>query len=178
MATNVTWLQITVKLTDKRPLRIVLSPIMHILKCIAGGTYHGNVYVHAYDNTGTALTGQIACTQLNAAGKTITFTYGGLTIVFTEGTTGAQGFARGASNTTTASALAAAITAHPVLGTLLAAVGSVGNVNLTSKLPANTLAALTMTTNDGTAFSFTQLTGATIGVATVFPQHLPANKTP
>ena len=87
-------------------------------------------------------------------------------------------FLRGASNTTLAAALAAAINAHAVLGKLLTALGSVGNCGLTGKVPSSLLHDINITTNDGTAFSFTQLNGGTEGAAQFFFQHFTLNRAP
>ena len=61
----------------------------------------------------------------------------------------------------------------------MTAVGSVGNCNLTFKLPNQGIAgAVIMSTSDGTAFALTQFTGGTVGVSKMWPQALLANKTP
>lgn len=139
------------------------------LNSLLGGVRRGNVIATVLDTSFTASTGNIACTQANAAGDTITFTYGAKTVVLTEGATGENGFARGASNTTCAANLAACINAHPILGPLITALGNVGNCGLTSNVPTCILQDIAMTTSDGTAFAFTQLTGGTEGAAQFFP---------
>jgi hypothetical protein len=150
-----------------------------ILAGIASGVYTGNVFGTILDGTGgTYSTGNIACTQANAAGDTITFTWGTLTVVLTEGASGVNGFARGSSNTTCAANLAACINAHPVLGPLVTAVGSVGNCGLTSRVPSLLVQSLAMSTNDATAFAFTQLTGAVLPTARMFFQQFWANRRP
>ena len=159
-------------LGGKFMLRRPAANIANLIAGIISGVYEGNVWVRGENDAGVRATGNIACTQANSAGDTITFTFGGATIVLTEGASGAQGFARGASNTTNAAALAACINAHPILGTLLVATPSVGNCALAGKLPGSTLNALTMTTSDGTAYTFTQLSGGTYGAVSIFPQHL------
>lgn len=197
------WLQINIKVTD-RPANFVqkklfesvtgllaqgtllggrfsarrpIKEAMDLMRAIAGGVLGGNVWVSSTDGLGTYSTGNIACVQANAATDTVTFTWGAQTIVFTEAATGSQGFARGASNTTCALALASAISAHPVLKTLLTATPAVGNIALVSKIPGVFLQNLVLSTSDGTAFSFTQLTGGTVGTSQVFPQALATNKT-
>jgi hypothetical protein len=144
------------------------------LKACAGGVRQGNLWGAVLDSTAALPTGNIACVQANAAGDTVTFTYGGVPIVLTEGVD----FARGATNTTLAAALAAAINAHPVLGKLFTALGAVGNCGLVGKVPTALLHDITITTNDGTAFSFTQLNGGTEGVAQFFLQHFTLNRAP
>lgn len=144
------------------------------LRACEGGVRDGNLYGTILDSTATLPTGNIACVQANASGDTITFTYGGKTYVLTEGVD----FARGASNTTCAAALAAAINAHPILGALFTATGSVGNCGLVAKVATALLQDIAMTTSDGTAFSFTQLTGGDEGVAQFFVRHFPLNRTP
>lgn len=152
----------------------LVQMVQRELKACSGGTRQGNLYASILDSTAALPTGQIACVQANAAGDTVTFTYGGVAIVLTEGVD----FLRGASNTTLAAALAAAIVAHPVLGKLLDAVGSVGNCNLTGKVPTALLHDIAISTNDGTAFSFTQLNGGNEGAAQFFLQHFALNRTP
>lgn len=139
------------------------------LNSFLGGVKRGNIVATIVDTSFTASTGNIACTQANASGDTITFTYGAKTVVLTEGASGENGFARGASNTTCAANLAACINAHSILGPLITALGSVGNCGLTSKVPTCLLQDIAMTTSDGTAFAFTQLTGGTEGAAQFFP---------
>lgn len=144
------------------------------LNACAGGVRQGNLWASILDSTAALPTGNIACVQANAANDTITFTYGGKTIVLTEGVD----FARGASNTTCAAALAAAINAHSVLGKDLTALASVGNCGLTGKVGTALLHDIAMTTSDGTAFSFTQLNGGTEGAAQFFLQHFTLNRAP
>lgn len=152
----------------------VVNMLQRELKACAGGVRQGNLYAGICDSTAALPTGAVACVQANAAGDTVTFTWGGVAFVLTEGVD----FARGASNTTCAAALAAAINAHPVLGKLFTAVGAVGNCNLTGNVASSLLHDIAMSTNDGTAFSFTQLTGGTEGAAPFFFQHFPLNRTP
>lgn len=159
--------------------RRAFKGVSDILAALASGVYTGNVFGTILDGTGgTYSTGNIACTQANASGDTITFTWGTLTVVLTEGASGVNGFARGASNTTCAANLAACINAHPVLSPLVTALGSVGNCGLTSRVPGLMVQSLTMSTNDATAFSFTQLTGAVLPTARMFLQQFWANRRP
>ncbi len=139
------------------------------LNSLLGGVKRGNIVATILDTSFTASTGNIACVQANASGDTITFTYGAKTVVLTEGATGENGFARGASNTACATNLAACINAHSILGPLITALGNVGNCGLTAKVPTCLLQDIAMTTSDGTAFSFTQLTGGNEGAAQFFP---------
>lgn len=156
--------------------RRALAGITALIEQVVGGIRTGGLWVSVTDDSGVRPTGNIACVQANAAGDTLTFTYGILTIVLTEGGAGAEGYARGASNTTMAAALAATINAHPVLGTILLATPSAGNCALAGKLPGTVLHSLAITTNDATAFTLTQLSGGTPGTAALFPQAVRANK--
>lgn len=158
--------------------RQAATSISELIEASAGGSFAANLYATVLDDAGTRSTGNIACVQANAAGDTVTFTYGAKTVVLTEGATGENGFARGASNTTCAANLAACINAHSVLGPLITALGSVGNCGLTAKLPTVILTDIAMTTNDATAFSFTQLTGGNEGAAQFFLQEFRLNRTP
>lgn len=155
--------------------RSLARMIQRTLKACDGGSRNGgNLYATILDSTAALPTGNIACVQANAATDTITFTYGGKTIVLTEGTD----FLRGADNTACAANLAAAINAHPILGALYTALGSSGNCGLTGKVPTALMHDIAMSTNDGTAFSFTQLSGGSEGAAQWFLQHFPLNRTP
>ncbi len=157
--------------------RTAMIAISDLLSDCAAGIRTANPYAAVMDDSGTKPTGNIACVQANAAGDTITFTYGAKTVVLTEGATGESGFARGASKTTCAANLATCINAHSILGPLLTAVGSVGNCGLTSKVPTALVQDIAMTTSDGTAFSFTQLTGGTEGASQFFLQQLKLQRT-
>ena len=162
--------------SEGRATKRAFNAVANLLAGIASGVYSGNVFGTVLDTSGTASTGNIACVQANAAGDTITFTYGTLTVVLTEGATGVNGFARGASNTTCAANLATCINAHPILGPLMVALGSVGNCGLTSTLPGALIQDIAITTSDATAFTFTQFTGGTEGAAKVFLQQFWANR--
>lgn len=159
-------------------LRRLKNGIELLLGGVLSGVTRGNIWVWVTDDAGALPAGNIACTQANAATDTITFTFGTLTIVLTEGATTAEGFARGASNTSCALALATTINAHPVLGGILTAVPSVGNCAITSKIPGLAMQSLALTTSDGTAFAFTQLTGGTAGTASLFPQRAAGGRNP
>lgn len=148
----------------------------NLLKSLLHGVKRGNIYATVLDNSATYSTGNIACTQANAAGNTITFTYGAKTVVLTEGASGENGFARGASNTTCAANLAACINAHSILSSTLTALGAVGDCGLTANVPTALLQDIAMTTDDGTAFAFTQLTGGNEGAAQFFPQEFTVNR--
>jgi hypothetical protein len=152
--------------------RRAVNGVSKLLARCAGGVTQGNCWLSVFDSTAAFATGAVACTQANAATDFVRFTWGGVQITLTEGTD----FARGASNTTLAAALAAAINAHVVLGSLMSAVGSVGNCNITLKVPTQLVANIVMSTNDATAFSFTQFTGGTAGAAQFFLQHFDLNR--
>jgi hypothetical protein len=164
---------------EGRNTRKAFKEVGDMLAGLASGVYTGNVFGTVLDGTGgTYSTGNVACVQANAAGDTITFTWGTLTVVLTEGASGINGFARGASNTTCAANLALCINAHPVLGPLLSAVGSVGNCGLTSRVPSLLVQNIVLSTSDATAFTFTQLTGALLPTARMFLQQFWANRRP
>jgi hypothetical protein len=158
--------------------RRIAENVADLLDSCSSGVRAGNVYTTVLADDGTKSTGNIACVQANATGDTITFTYGTKAVVLTEGATGESGFARGASNTTCAANLAACINAHSVLGPLITALGAVGNCGLTAKVADSILHGIAMTTSDGTAFSFTQLTGGTEGTAQYFIQQAKLQRTP
>jgi phage tail sheath gpL-like len=153
--------------------RRAATGIEEIVNRVSSGVSRGKIYAAVLDNSGTLATGNIACTQANAAGDNVTFTYGGVAIVLTEGVH----FARGATNTTLAAALAAAINAHPVLGQFFVALGAVGNCGLTARFPTALPHDVALTTNDGTAFAFTQMNGGTEGAAQFWLQNWTANST-
>ena len=142
------------------------------LRACEGGIREGNLLAAILDSTIALPTGNIACTRANAAGNTITFTYGAKTVVLTEGVD----FLRGASDTTCAANLAAAINAHAVLGKLVTATGAVGDCGLVGKWGTSILHDIAMTTDDATAFAFTQLTGGTEGAAQFFIQQFGMNR--
>lgn len=149
-----------------------VNGVSKMLARCAGGMQMGNQWLSVLDSTAALATGQVACVQANAATDFVRFTFGGQLVTLTEGTD----FARGASNTTCAAALAAAINANVILGGLMTAVGSVGNCNLTMKVPTQLAGNIVISTNDGTAFSFTQFTGGTAGAAQFFLQHFDLNR--
>lgn len=152
--------------------RRAVNGISKLLARCAGGTSYGNLWASVFDSTAAMATGQVACVQANAATDFVRFTFGGVQITLTEGTD----FLRGASNTTCAANLAAAINAHVVLGALMSAVGSTGNCNLTMKVPTQIAGNIVLSTNDATAFTFTQFTGGTAGAAQFFLQHFDLNR--
>ena len=130
------------------------------------------LYVTASDDTGLFPTGSIVATQANAAGDTLTFTYRGMAVVLTEGAAGKGGWSRGATDAEAGANLAAAITRHPVLGGILYATAVGGTVTLTGKVPGVIMHSIVITTNDGTAFALTQLSGGTEGGAALFLQNV------
>jgi hypothetical protein len=161
---------------EGRATRRAFKMIGDLLGGLASGVYTGNVWASVLDASGSAAVGTIVCAQATAAGKTLTFTYGGLTVVLTEGATGPNGFARGASNITMATALAACMNAHPILGGLFtSATGGTATITMTNKLP-RVMVDVAITTNDAVAFVITQFTGGNEGVARIFPQQFWANR--
>lgn len=159
---------------DGRSTRKVMAAVTSFLAMLASGVLKGKVWVAITNDGGTYGTGNIACTRTNASGKYVRFTFGTLTITLTEGTD----FLRGASDTTCAANLAAAINAHAVLGGLMTALGSSGNCGLTLKIPGKFLESVAMTTDGATAFSFTAFTGGTEGTAKNFVQQVWQNISP
>jgi hypothetical protein len=143
---------------DRGKGRRIVAGVKKLLTAAVGGTYDANMYMGII-NEGTLPAGNIACVQSTSAGSTVTFTYGDKTVVLTEGAAGANGFARGASNTTEAAALAACINAHPILGALYTALGSSGNCGLTGKIPGGMLNRVVITA--GTGFTVTALSVGT-----------------
>jgi hypothetical protein len=111
--------------------------------------------------------------QANAATDSVTFTYGGTTVVLVEATD----FLRGASNTTCGDALAAAINAHRILKTIVSAAAVTGTVTITLKLPTTLGHGIVMSTSDATAFTLTQIASGTVGAAQFFLQGFQTGKT-
>lgn len=140
--------------------RRVIHGLQDILTGVQGNVMPANLFVGVSADHASKPSWAIACTQANAATDTVTFTFGGASIVFTEGSSDSVlGFARGASNTTLGDALAAKINAHPVLGGLVSAVAVTGTITVTSRLPAQVQPAVTVATNDATAFAITPSAG-------------------
>ena len=131
-----------------------------------------SLYIHTTDESGVTPTGTIGVTQANAAGDTLTFTWKGRTVVLTEGASGVNGWARGASNTEAASNLAAAIRRHPILGGLYTATPAGGTVTLLGKITGRPLNNLVITTNDATAFAIVSPAGGTDSAAGMFLNHV------
>ncbi len=138
-----------------------VAGIQKLLNRAMGGFQQGQMWATVLASDATKSTGAIACTRANAASDTVTFTFGTKTVVLTEGVD----FLRGATDTTCAAALAAAINANTILGGVFTAVGSTGNCNLTAQVPTALIHDFAMSTNDGTAFAFTQMTGGNEGTA-------------
>lgn len=133
---------------------------------LAGGTVKGVLTTTVVDAAGTLATGSVVCTQANAAGNYVRFSFGGVDITLTEGTD----FARGASDTTCGANLATAINAHSILKTIMTAAAVTGTVTLTAKFPTALAHSVTMSTDDGTAFALTAFASGTVGAAQYFPQ--------
>ena len=145
--------------------------LVKFMSAVSGGTIASNVWVSVEDDTGTKPTGTIACTQANAAGNYVRFTYGGNDITLTEGTD----FQDGASDDDCGSNLATAINAHAQLSEVMDAVNASGTVTVTMKVPGSEFEDIAMSTDDGTAFSLTQIGGDTAGAegaAQYFKRHI------
>lgn len=159
-----TYLQVSIHLGDRDPdqvaelaaTRIQDSPVpslISILSAVAGGTMKGRVLLAVADDTGTAATSTIACTQANAAGDYVRCAMPGGDVTFTEGVD----FQDGATDDDTGENLAAAINAHATVGKVWSAVNASGTVTLTalhshfSSIPND----IGWTTDDATAFAIT-----------------------
>ncbi len=158
----------------KHTARQASAAVANMINGLVSGAQPGQVYLAAISDAGTRSTGTIVCTQANAAGDTITWTYAGLTVVLTEGVD----FVRGASDATLATNLAAAIASNQILKGLFATQVSTNTITLTSKLPVGFVGHATMTTSDATAFVITQLSGGTLAGATIFLQNFETGRTP
>lgn len=124
-----------------------------LFEAISAGVVDADVIYALGKSTGeTAATGSIVCTQANAAGNYVRFTSHGVAVTLTEGTD----FARGASDTTCGAALATAINAHATLSRIMSASASTGTVTVTGRMKGILPHAITIATDDGTAFALTQ----------------------
>ncbi|HYC48038.1 MAG TPA: hypothetical protein VED01_21405 [Burkholderiales bacterium] len=164
----------TVGSQGRRFARRAVKALSDLLAGVVSGVRKGNLWLTVLDDSGTRATGNIACTQANAAGNFVRWTFGTLTVTLTEGVD----FVRGANDTACAANLAAAINAHRILQTLMTALGSSGNCGLTAKIPTALLQDGAWSTDDATAFGLTQLTGGTEGVAQFLPQSFDTGPTP
>lgn len=158
--------------------RRIVNGISDLLHGIVGGFQRGDLWVGIPGTNATLRRRTITCTQANAAGNNVTFTCGGVAIALTEGVD----FARGASDTTCAAALAAAINAQAVLKAIFTASNSSGVVNLDSKLPGFMTDDWILSTDDATAFAIALTGGATVaptyGTARVALRNVLMGKTP
>lgn len=145
--------------------------LSNLMGAIGSGTITANVWGAVHDDTGTKPTGTIACTQANAEGNYVRFTYGGKNITLTEG----SDFQDGASDDDCGENLASAINAHAILSELMDASNSSGTVTVTIKVPGSWGEDIAMSTDDGTAFDLTQVgadeAGAE-GASQAFPRHI------
>lgn len=150
-----------------------LGGLSKMVERISSGVASGSLAAASViDATGTVSSGSIACVQANAAGNYVRFTFGGVNITLTEGTD----FLRGASNTTCGANLADAINANAVLKTILSAASVTGTVTCTMRFPTTLGHAVTMSTDDATAFTLTAFASGTQGAAQFFLQGFQANK--
>jgi len=145
-----------------------------LLTAMAGGVVKGVAWASVEDAAGTVPTATIVCTRANAAANYVRFTYGAQTITFTEATD----FVRGASDTTCGDNLAAAINANTTLNKLFVAAAVTGTITLTAKFPGTLAHAITMSTDDATAFALTDFASGTVGAAKFFLQAFPTGPTP
>lgn len=167
-------LQGTVGTGGKYLGRRAVNGVSKLLMRGAGGITPMNMWLSVLDSTAALATGNVACTRANAAGDYVRFTFGAQVYTLTEGTD----FLRGASDTTCAANLAAAINAHVVLGGLITALGASGDCGLTMKVPTQLAGNVVISTDDATAFGLTQFTGGTAGAAQFFLQHFDLNRSP
>jgi hypothetical protein len=160
-----------------------LSKVGALLTGVTSGIYSGNVWMAVQEGPGGVLpatypTGSITCTFANAANDTVTFTWGGATVVLTESSTltGLGYFSRGTTDATLATNLGACINKHPVLGGIFNATVATNVVTLTGKLPGATSRNTGLSTSDGTAFALVQVTGGNEGGAPFFPTQVWVNR--
>lgn len=144
----------------------IATRLARLIESATGGTPRANLWLAIVDDTGAVSTGSVACTQANAAGDAMIFRFGPTSVAEVTLREGVD-FVRGASNTTLAANLAAAINAHPVLQGLMIATPAAGTVNLVTILPGPTALAMSLATDDVTAFAITPFAGATAGVASL-----------
>lgn len=133
---------------------------------VSGATPLNGAKVHVFQDQGdgTQATGSIVCVRANAAGDTVTING----VVFTEATSPSANaidgqFARGASDTTCAASLAAAINAHPRLKGALTASPSTDTITLTASDKGTHGNLFVMSTSDATAFTLTQFASGAKG---------------
>lgn len=123
-----------------RATRRATKAIGDLLTGTAGGVYGGNLFCTVLDDSGTRAAGAISCTQSNASGDYVRFTYGAQQVTLTEGVD----FSRGTNDEDLAENLGEAINEHPILGSILiaepnkAAVDAL--IDLTNDLTVNYLA--------------------------------------
>jgi len=187
------WLFVALKLTDrdstyvKNKLRTngqasargekrrVVDGIKELLTGAVGGTHGANLFVGVTADSGSSgayPVFNVACVQSTSAGSAVTFTWGGHVVTLTEGID----FARGASNTTEAAALAAAINANEILKGLYSAVGNVGNCVITGKIPGSLLADVAIA--GGTGFTVTTTTAGAEFTSALRLQNVLLGRTP
>ena len=126
---------------------------------VDSGCTKGSIGYWAMDAAGTRAEGSIDCTTANAAGNTVTFEFGGESVVLTE----AVDFIKGATDTTCALALTNAVNAHPILKAWVTAVANAGTMELTFIVPGQLGHDLDLATDDATAFALTQIGADTAG---------------
>jgi hypothetical protein len=154
--------------------RHAFTGVLKVLRAVCAGAMPGVLWGTVINDAGTKPTSTITCTQANAANDTVTFTFGGKTIVLTE----AVDFVRGANDAACATNLAAAINAQATLKQLMTASVGTNVVTLTFKFPTVLGHAVTTTTSDATAFALVQFASGTSGAAQFFLRAFQSGMTP
>jgi hypothetical protein len=162
----------TLGTSSRREKRRIVAGIKDLLNGVLGGTEAGNLWVTVLDNAGAKPTWTVTCTQATSADGTLTFTYGGIAIVVTEGVD----YEQGASDTSMALALATFLNAHPILGGILTCTPAVGVVTAVSKVPTSLLEDLAIVGDTGIVVADT--VAGTEGAAQLFLQHIDMGQTP
>jgi hypothetical protein len=161
-----------------RDKRRIAKGIADLLTGLAGGTMQGDLWVGVPGTDSVLRVRTVGCTQANAAGNTVTFTWGTIAVTLTEGTD----FARGASDTTCAAALVAAVNAHAVLGRLFTCTNAVGVVSIASKFAGLLFDEWVISTDDATAFAILLTGGTTVdgtnGTARIALRNVAQGRTP
>ena len=144
----------------KEPL-VAAENIGHLLKSLIAGGDNGRMLVMIDDDDGDGVEWEIACTQADAAGHTVTIAG----VTFTEVASPSSNpldneFTDGANDTATAANLAAAINDHIEAGGDLAGLFSdvsadTGTVTLVSEMGGIAGNLITITTDETDAFAIT-----------------------
>lgn len=171
-------------LGGKFALRKVAAVLDSLITGIVTGVYEGNFWLAAYADpaAGSYPAGSITVTSVaGVAAQVVTFTFGTLVVTITEAgasAAGAEQYNRDTvTNTVTGTALSLSnkLSAHPLLSGLFTFTPTAGAIAIKSKIPGLLLQNVAIAASGTTVV---QLTGGAVGVATVFPQHVLANRNP